>query len=74
MLDLHQIKDLTHQFKEYVKIGEYDTEDEWMNSKWFGRAIKRLNLYKDKRRVGKGIEVMLNTTKAKEMLENFKGE
>lgn len=38
---------------------------EWMTAKWLGRALKRLNLVKDKRRLGSGVQVMLDVNKAK---------
>ncbi len=35
----------------------------WLNSKWIGRALKRMNLNKSKKRTSSGIEVMLNIEK-----------
>jgi hypothetical protein len=37
-----------------------------------GRALKRLNLIIDKRRIAKGIEVTLNIEKAEQKLSMFK--
>jgi len=61
------VKALTSVFK--LMIGE---ELEWLNSKWIGRALKRLNLVKEKRRVSDGIEVMLDIEKAKLKEKIFK--
>jgi hypothetical protein len=64
------VTELTSKFKEFLK--EDEQENKWMNSKWIGRALKRLNLIKEKRRIGKGIEVIINFTKAREKLKIFK--
>lgn len=57
-----EIKDLTALFR--LTLG--DGENEWVNSKWMGRALARLNLVTNKRRVGSGRMVMLNVDKAKQ--------
>jgi len=61
------ISDFTSRFKEFL-----GTSDEWINSKWMGRALKRLNLIKEKRRLGRGVQIKLNTTKAKEKIKVYK--
>jgi len=66
--DWRDVKELCSIFK--LVIGEGDNE--WCNPKWFGRALKRLSLVKEKRRIGKGIQVILNVKKAKEKSEFFK--
>lgn len=54
---------------EYVKpsaIAKEFREDEgenWINSKWVGRAVKRLNFVIEKRRLARGIEITLNEKK-----------
>jgi energy-coupling factor transporter ATP-binding protein EcfA2 len=58
------VNTLTSKFRDYM--GEIDTPYSWLNSKWVGRALKRLNLYTDKRRVSKGTEVILAVDRAKE--------
>lgn len=68
-LIFHSIKELTEQFKLFV-----DENEEWLNRKWFGRALKRLDLIVDKRRVSRGMEVILNVKKAKEKILMFKEE
>jgi hypothetical protein len=65
--EYHSVKDLTVHFREFA-----DENAEWLNSRWFGRALKRLNLIVDKRRKGYGVEVMLNVKKAKEKIKMFK--
>lgn len=64
------IKDLTKEFREFTN--EQDNEDKWLNEKWMGKALKRLNLSLDKRRMKTGMEVRLNYQKAKEKLKIFK--
>lgn len=61
------INKITEEFKQFLNI-----TDEWINSKWMGRALKRLNLFKEKRRTGRGIEVILNIKKAQEKIKMFK--
>ena len=72
--DWNGMKELTQKFKQYLLDNEHDHEEDWVHSKWFGKALRRLKLYKDKRRLAKGIEVILNTQKAKEMLNGFHKE
>jgi len=62
-----RVKKLTNEFKEFLQ-----SEEDWINSKWFGRALKRLNLIKEKRRQSGGIEVILNIEKAQEKIKMFK--
>lgn len=58
---------LLKEFKESFAITE-----EWVNVKWLGRALKRLNLIKYKRRTDRGIEVILDYEKAKRQIILFK--
>jgi len=68
--DWFKVKELTNMFRNF--IGDDEPDDErWLNTKWMGRALKRLNLVKEKRRVSEGIEVILNTEKAKEKMRMF---
>jgi len=64
------IKDLTVKFKEFLE--EDDENAKWTNSRWLGRALKRLALIKEKRRVGRGIEVVIDFKKAQEKIKMFK--
>jgi anaerobic ribonucleoside-triphosphate reductase len=61
------IKKLTNMFKEALQ-----SDEDWLNERWLGRALKRLNLVKQKRRQHKGREVILNIQKAKEKIRMFK--
>lgn len=61
---------ITHEFRDYLNLSE--KEEYWLNSKWLGRALKRLALTKKKRRTHRGIEVILDVDKAKEKLKIFK--
>ena len=65
-----EVSELTKRFREAL---HEDSEDiKWINARWVGRALKRLNFNKKKRRTEKGIEVMLNVEKANEKLRIFK--
>ena len=68
-----KIQELTSAFKEFLGIGG-DDEDKWLNHKWMGRALKRLNLTTSKRRVARGIEVTLNIEKAKDKFQVYEKE
>lgn len=64
---IYVVGKLTDNFKQFL-----NTSDEWINSRWMGRALKRLNLIKCKRRMGKGVEVELNVIKAQKKIKLFK--
>jgi hypothetical protein len=68
-LNYHSVNQLTNEFREFIGAS---SNDDWLNAKWFGRALKRLNLVIDKRRRGKGNEVSLNVNKAIDKLKIFK--
>lgn len=65
-LEFIPIRQLFNQFKDFSELNE-----DWLNDKWFGRALKRLNLVVDKRRKNKGMEVILNSVKAREKIKMF---
>jgi len=65
----HSIKELATEFKLFVDV---DANDDELNNKWMGNALRRLNLVTDKRRVSKGMEVILNVSKAVEKIKIFK--
>lgn len=69
-LEFYRVKDLTNEFKQSIE--DDDDETKWLNSKWVGRALKRLLLITQKRRTAKGMEVMLNIKKAHEKLKMFR--
>lgn len=61
------VNDLTRRFREFM-----DSNEEWINTRWMGRALKRLDLAKEKRRVARGSSVILNYDKAKKKIRMFK--
>lgn len=62
-----QVKELFQKFKGYVQV-----EDDWFNEKWFGRALRRLKLTKDKKRMSYGVLVVLDVPKAQEKIKMFR--
>jgi len=69
--EYQNVKELTTRFR--IFVGDNDEKEEsWLNSKWFGRAITRLGLILEKRRMGNGIQVILDINKAKEKIKCFK--
>lgn len=66
----YKIKELVTMFRQQI---DFDTNEEhWLNDRWMGKALKRLSLIVTKRRLGEGIEVMLNVEKAKQKMLIFK--
>lgn len=69
-LSFISVNELIMKFRDF-----YSQDDtEWLNSRWVGKALKRLNLTIDRRRLGKGVEYCLNVSKAQEKLKMFKME
>lgn len=66
------IHDVCQRFK--MNTVEDPEEEKWLNPRWLGRALKRSKLIIQKRRVGKGVEVMIDVDKAKTLLKRFKHE
>lgn len=64
------LNELCSGFRNY--LGESDVEDPWLNTKWLGKAIRRLKLSTARRRMARGMEVMLSVEHAKEKLKLFK--
>jgi len=64
------VKKLTKLFKEFFHADE--TEDNWITSKWVGRALRRLKLTIEKKRLSYGIEVRLDIEKAQKQIKIFK--
>lgn len=60
------IKEITGDFKKFIS-----SEEEWINEKWVGRALKRLSLAKEKKRSERGIIVFLDIEKAQEKIKIF---
>jgi hypothetical protein len=48
-----------------------NSDEEWFNPKWVGRALTRLNLILDKKRVSNGREVIINKDKVNEKAVRF---
>lgn len=69
-VEYRPILEITRGFKEFV--GEIEDDDRWVNSKWMGKALKRLNLIISKKRVAKGREVILDIGKAAEKIKMFR--
>ncbi len=65
--DFQYLSSIVSEFKNFTQIN-----DEWLNNKWMGRALKRLNLIKEKRRVGRGVSIILDINKAQEKIKMFK--
>jgi len=68
-LDFISVTKLTQEFREF--IGVDPQEHTWVNSRWFGRALKRLVLVKEKVRRSGGNQVILNSEKAREKMRMF---
>ncbi|KKM94846.1 hypothetical protein LCGC14_1194240 [marine sediment metagenome] len=64
-----KVSSLTSQFRIFCGIEE--KQDLWINTRWFGKAIKRLKLDLDKKK-SSGMLVILDIEKAKEKIKMFK--
>jgi len=65
-LKYYHIKELTTKFKAWYG------EEEWINEKWLGRALNRLNLILSRKRVASGKIAILDVARAKEKIKIFK--
>jgi Arc/MetJ-type ribon-helix-helix transcriptional regulator len=63
------VADLVKLFREDLEIS--DNQDNWLNTRFFGRGLRRLNLVSAERRTNKR-QVRLNIEKAKEKIKLFK--
>jgi hypothetical protein len=61
---------LSQDFRVFLQ--EDETEDKWINTRWIGRALKRLKLSKSQKRLTRGREVILDIKKAQEKIKMFK--
>ena len=61
---------LSSQFRDFIGVGE--KEDNWINPRWFSRALKRLVLIEKKTRRSGGTYVILDIEKAQEKMKMFK--
>ena len=57
------------EFKTYLK--EEEENNKYINSRWLGRALKRMNLVDEKRRLGSGREIRINFKKAKNKIKLY---
>ncbi len=60
------VREITQELKDFTGIN-----DDWLNEKWVGRALKRLQLTIERKRTNRGIEVILDYNKAKEKIRMF---
>ncbi|MEM5777205.1 MAG: hypothetical protein QXJ06_02045 [Candidatus Aenigmatarchaeota archaeon] len=61
----YSVKDILKKTQEKENIGF------WLNEKWLGRFLKRTQIIKAKRRLGRGIEVILDFDKIRELLNIY---
>lgn len=66
-LSFISVNELLQKYKDFVRSNE-----EWINVKWLGRALKRLDLIVEKRRKSYGREILLNIKKAQNKIKMFK--
>ena len=64
------VKNLLGHFRMF--IGDDDGDDMWLNERWFGQALKRLGLIKERRRANNARYVKLNIDFAIKQNNNFK--
>jgi len=64
------VKELTSKFRQF--LGEEDDQDRWLNERWMGKALKRLNLMIARKKMNTGRFVILDYAKAKEKLKLFR--
>lgn len=64
-----QIKEIVRRFLDFTQD---ENKDDEINPKWIGRALKRLKLIKEKKRLSGGIQIKLNILKAQEKIKQFK--
>lgn len=60
------IKEVVREFRDYT-----DLHEEWLNERWMGKALIRLNLILEKKKTNRGNKVALNIPKAKEKIMMF---
>ena len=65
------VYELSEQFRFFLGIRD-KMEQQEINPKWLGRALKRIGLVREKRRLSAGVEVTLDIIKAKRLLEDMR--
>ena len=68
--DFIPIKVLTLNFRDFLNE-DMDWDSERINTKWMGRAVKRLGLIKDKKRLGQVREIVLDIKRAKALSNSY---
>lgn len=69
MINFISLKEMITEFKMFVDIEDQDNQ---LNTKWLGRALNRLKLKTNQRRLSRGTEVTINVPKAIEKLKKYK--
>lgn len=69
VFDFITIKELTQDFRAFT-----DSHEEWLNERWMGKALVRLNLILEKKKTNRGNKVTLNINKALEKIKMFQQE
>jgi len=69
--DFTSLRVLCNAFRTFLGKSD-DNDDKWINDRWFGRAIKRLNIVIEKRRMKNGMEYVLDIEKAKKKMVMFR--
>lgn len=65
--EFESITDITNRFKQF-----HPNAGEWINSRWIGKALKRVGLVNSKKRLRGGNYVILDVKKAQEKIRMFK--
>jgi len=68
----YKVNELTTLFKQFIDYEADEEARDWLKSLWMGKALKRLNLLEERRRIGAGVEVTLNIQKANEKMKIFR--
>lgn len=68
-LNWYNVKDLTQEFKMFYSSDEGDRD--WLTNHWVGKALRRLKLVVQSRRLSSGIQFLLDITKAQEKSKLF---
>jgi hypothetical protein len=55
----------------FLQFTQDPNEDKEINPKWMGRALKRLKLIREKKRLAGGVYVILNVKKAQEKIKQY---
>ena len=62
-------KELLEEFKLFFSTDESDRE--WLNVHWIGRSLRRLKLVIQSKRIGSGVKILLDISKAEEKAKLF---